>query len=312
MRFTLRQLQLFVAACETGTVTGAAEREHLSQSAVSAAIAALERSLGITLLIRHHAHGVVPTPAGRQLLDEARLLLRQAAELDRMVSELADGLSGHLEVGVFLTLAPLIMPRLCLEFSEQYPGVTLRFVEADQDGLLSRLREGLIAVALTYDLQLAEDIAFERLATLPPYALCAASHPLAARDSVTLDELVREPLVLLDLPLSRDYFLSLFAAQGFEPRIGHRTSQPDVVRSLVANGFGYSLVNARPAVNQSLDGRPLATVPLAGRHRPMHLGVASLRQRREPRLARAFRDFCRQAIGPGGIFGMVTGDEQAP
>ncbi len=311
MRFTLRQLQLFVAACETGTVSGAAEREHLSQSAVSSAIAALERSLGMTLLIRHHAHGVVPTPAGRQLLDEARHLLRQATELDRMANELADGVAGQLEVGVFLTLAPLIMPRICRGFSERYPGITLRFTEADQDGLLTRLREGQIAVALTYDLQLTDDIAFERLAILPPMVLCAADHPLASRDAVSLDELAHEPMVLLDLPLSRDYFLALFAAHGLEPRISHRTAQPDVVRSLVANGFGYSLVNARPVANRSLDGKLLVTVSLAGAHRPMHLGVASLRLRREPRLVRVFRDYCRQAIGSDGIPGMTTAGDRA-
>jgi len=78
MRFTLRQLELFVAVCETASITLATEREHISQSAASSAIAQLERALGAQLLVRRHAHGVTPTPAGRQLLHRVRTVLREA------------------------------------------------------------------------------------------------------------------------------------------------------------------------------------------------------------------------------------------
>src|SRR3954447_3247445 len=113
MRFTLRQLQLFVATCDAGTVTLAAQREHISQSAVSAALAELERSLGVQLLNRRHAHGVAPTPAGRQLLVHARGLLYQAADLDRLASEISDEIAGRIALGCLVTLAPVITPQLC-------------------------------------------------------------------------------------------------------------------------------------------------------------------------------------------------------
>jgi DNA-binding transcriptional LysR family regulator len=90
-----------------------------------------------------------------------------------------------------------------------------------------------------------DDPSFTALASLPPYACFAADHPLAAADSVTVEQLAAEPLVLLDLAHSREYFRALFSAAGVEPHIAHRSVHPDVIRTMVANGFGYTIFNAR-------------------------------------------------------------------
>ena len=81
MRFSFRQLEYFVAAGETGSVTRAAQGSHSSQPTVSAAIAKLEASLGVQLFVRHHAQGLSVTPAGREFAREAGSVLRHAAEL---------------------------------------------------------------------------------------------------------------------------------------------------------------------------------------------------------------------------------------
>ena len=61
--------------------------------------------------------------------------------------------------------------------------------------------------------------------------------------------------MLLDLPLSREYFAGLFASAGLTPQIAHRSRQLELVRSLVANGYGYTIANARPAVDVAADGQ---------------------------------------------------------
>lgn len=306
MRFTLRQLEYFVATCTAGSVTEAAQSIPVSQSSVSAAIAQLEAALDVQLLIRHHAQGVSPTPAGRRFLVKARALLRDVDELERFASELTHDLSGVLELGCLVTLAPLVTPRLCHDFQARHEGVEIELTEAGQGELLARLRDGGISMALTYDLELAEDIAFESLAELPPYAQFAADHPLAAREVVTLGELAEEPLVLLDLPHSREYFQALFAAEGLTARVAQRSRQPEVLRTLVANGFGYSIVNARPRADRALDGGQLRTVPIAGAPRPMALGLASLAGTRDTRVTAAFREHCRREITPASIPGLET------
>jgi DNA-binding transcriptional LysR family regulator len=306
MRFTLRQLEYVVAAGELESVTLAARRAHASQPTVSAAIAQVERGVGVQLFIRHHAQGLSVTPGGRAFLDEAAQLLRHASELERLAGDLTGEVAGRLDIGCLVTLAPMVAPELCRTFREQHPGVEVELHEAGQAELLAQLRRGRLSVALTYDLELGAGIAFQRLATLPPHALLAAGHGLATRASVALRELADEPLILLDLPLSREYFRSLFAAAGLEPRVAMRSASPEVIRSLVANGYGYSLVNALPRSDVALDGRRLATVRLAGRPRPMHLGVASLADLREPRAVAAFRQYCRSSIRRGTIPGMAA------
>lgn len=307
MRFTLRQLEYFVAACDAGSVTEAAQRIPVSQSSVSAAIAQLESALGVQLLIRHHAQGIAPTPAGRRFLDSARELLRQAGDLERLAGELTRDLRGTLELGCLVTLAPLVTPRLCHEFTERHPAVAVEVLEAGAELLLERLRDGTLALALTYDLELGPGIAFEALLELAPHALVAEGHPLASRGSVALEELAGEPMLLLDLPHSREYFHGLFAAQGLRPRVTQRSVQPEVLRSLVANGYGYTIVNARPNVDQALDGGRLATVPIAGDVRPAVLGLASPAATRDTRLVAAFREHCRSRITATGAPGLRTG-----
>ncbi len=285
-------------------LTDAALNIPVAQSSVSTAIGQLEAALGVQLLIRHHAQGISPTPEGREFLARARLLLQGAEELERFGSELTTDLSGTLHLGCLLTLAPLITPRLAQGFRTRHPAVALDMVEAGQSELVDGLRSGDLRVALTYDLDLSSDLTFARLATLPPYATFAEDHPLAQRQTVTMRELASESLILLDLPYSRDYFLGLFAAEGEEPAVGHRSQLPEVIRTMVANGFGYSIINARPQTEWALDGRPLATRPIAGNPRPMILGLARLAQLRPTRLVEAFEQHCRTEIDAGTVPGL--------
>lgn len=304
MRFTLRQLEYFVATCEVGSVTEAALNIPVAQSSVSAAIAQLEAALGVQLLVRHHAQGVSPTPAGRQFLVHARALLRDADQLERFAAELTDELSGALELGCLVTLAPLVTPRLCQQFQRAHPKVSVEMVEAGQQELVEALRTGRLTFAVTYDLELAGDLSFEPLAQLPPHALFAADHPLAGRAEVSLAELAREQLVLLDLPLSRDYFRALFLAAGLEPEIAQRSRHPEVIRTLVGNGFGYTIINARPVSDRALDGQQLRTVPIAPPARPMTVGLAALAAMRPTRLSEEFAAHCRRAIAAGAVPGL--------
>jgi DNA-binding transcriptional LysR family regulator len=89
-----------------------------------------------------------------------------------------------------------------------------------------------------------------------------------------------------------------------EPTIAHRSVHPDVIRTMVANGFGYSIFNARAGATVALDGMPLANVPIAGAPRPMILGLVRLASVRPTRLVTAFEQHCRAAIASGVVSGV--------
>ncbi len=262
-RFTLRQLEYFVAVAEAGTVTSAAERVHLSQSAMSTALADLERVLGVQLLVRHHARGVTLTPSGDELLISARELLRQADDLDTSAHALGEGLVGRVRLGCFAILAPYLVPPLVATVVEELPGLEVEPIEEPLDGIESGLREGRFEVALTYDLGLGEGIERQPLLEIRPHALLAFDHPLSTGEPVRLADLADEPFVLLDLPHSRDYFKAAFTAAGVQPRIRYRTRSAETARALVGRGLGWSLLNLRPSNDESLEGRRVVACDLA-------------------------------------------------
>ncbi len=306
LRFTLRQLRCFVTVAEAGSVTLAAERLALSPSSVSAAVAQLERGLGLALLVRHHARGVTPTRAGERLLEEARELLLRAAALGNLAGELAARPSGPLAIGCLVTLAPVVLPALLASFLARHPAVEPQFHEGDQNALLELLGRGRIDLALTYDLGLEERVRFDALVRLPPYALLGEGHPLADRPRVTLRELAGHPYVLLDLPLSREYFAALFAEVGVVPRVVARSPHFELVRSLVANGFGYTLANIRPAVTAAGDGRRLVAVELEGEYRALVLGLAMPRDLPRSQAMRAFAEHAAELAATGRLPGATV------
>jgi DNA-binding transcriptional LysR family regulator len=304
MRFTLRHLQYFTAAAEAGSIALASQRIAVSPPSISAAIAHLEKELGLQLFIRHHAQGLSLTAGGRQILREAKSLLAQADALQASARDLTEQARGPLNVGCLVTLAPIILPELCHAFQQRFPAVQVSIHDGDQEHLITNLRRGEIDVLLTYDLQVPEDVAFEPLAQLPPHAVLPPDHRLASRRSLSLHDLAEEPMILLDLPLSREYFLSLFFQEGLTPNIVARSPHPDIIRTMVANSYGYALFNARPRNDAALDGKKLQVVPLKGPYRPMALGIASLRQQGRPRALVEFEEHCRTQINQRGVPGL--------
>lgn len=305
MRYTFRQLEYFIAAAETGSILLASERVNISPSSISTAVSHLEQEFGVQLFARLHAQGLSLTPTGHLLLREAKRLVEQAEWLYTVASEANGQVRGRLTVGCFVTLAPMVLPELSHSFTSTFPATQLTHVVSDHETLMGHLRRAEIDVAVTYDLGLPEGIEFTAFATLPAHVWVGEGHPFARRSSVTLLELAEQPLVLLDLPTSRDYFLGLFTKAGLVPRISARSAYQEVVRTMVANGYGYTLANVRPRLESSLDGRRVIRVALAGQHKPMIVGIATLAQLKKSRLREAFEKHCGASMSDVHIPGMV-------
>ncbi|MCB5410941.1 LysR family transcriptional regulator [Pseudogemmobacter faecipullorum] len=305
MRFTLRQLSYFVAAGQTGSVTRAAEAVNISQPSISAAIAHLETELGAQLFVRYHAQGLSLTPAGQRLLSAARELLRDSYGLYEVVNSAMGIVAGPITVGAFRTFAPLVLPEIWSGFQARYPDVRMNVMEGSEAELLEGLRTARLDIALTYELSLSPDMTFVPLAHVPTYVLLAADHPMAGRKSLRLAELAEQSFVLLDMPLTRQYFLSLFEKMGLAPRILTETSSPAALRSYVAAGLGYSLMTMRPANMRAENNLPLAYVELEQDLPPMKLGLAWLTALKRPRVCEAFEEFCCELAQQGALPGMA-------
>lgn len=295
---SLRQLEYFVAAAETGSITAAASKVMLTQSAVSTAVADLEQHLGVQLFVRH-ARGLRLTPAGRQALADARRLLSGVQSLRESAHDVHTSLTGSLVVGCYSTLAAVLLPRIIADFVDRHPGVDLNVVEGSAGDLLTQLRAGTCDLALMYEtdeLVVAKDIALQELYVARPYVLLPEDHPLAANPTVALTELAPEPMILFDLPPGAGYFLSLFRIEGRTPVVRYRTPNFEMVRSLVAHGLGYSLLTQRPAIDTSYSGVRIATCELDPEPAGLPIGIATLLGLTPSRRAAAFADQCRETL----------------
>lgn len=302
--FTLKHLGYFVATADYGSIKEASQRIGISQPSISSAIAHLEDEFAIQLFVRQHARGLVLTTSGRSFLVEAKQLLQQAQALYGCGDDVAATVRGPLSVGCLVTLAPMIVPELSQQYGAANPAVDLAVIEGNPRELIASLRTVDIDVAITYDLQIPDDIGFESLATLPPYVLVDKNHRLRRSNEVKLAELADEPMILLDLPYSRQYFLALFQSHGLQPKVHARSSNQEVVRTMVANGFGYTIANVRPKNLTARDGRELLSLHLDGNHQPMTIGIATLRLARKPPVLVSFEQHCREVINQKNVPGM--------
>lgn len=307
LRFTLRQLEYFVAVGDAGSIAQASDKVNVSSPSISTAISQLEDEFGLSLFVRKHAHGLSLTPAGIELLKQAKKLLEEASHLTKMADNISGSVRGPLRVGCLLTFAQLVVPGLRRSFEQKHPDVRIAQRELHQLEIFDHLRRAKIDLALTYDLDIPNDLLFLPLLELPPYALVSTTHPLADMPAVSATDLHNCPMVLLDLPHSSTYFTSFFSKIGLKPVIAERTKDMAVMRSLVANGFGYSIANTRPLNDQSPDGKKLRFIPLTGDVRPMNLGIISTQGAQNTVTMNAFVDHCREAITHEGIPGIDIG-----
>lgn len=301
LRFSFRQLEYLVAVGEAGTIALAAQRVNVSSPSISSAISQLETDLGVQLFVRHHAQGLSLTPGGRRVFNEAKQILFSANGLNDLANDIVEKARGPITIGALSTIAPLLSAPLRRSFEAEYPDASVVLKDGSQIDLLRMLGQAEIDVAITYDIEIPKDIHFDAVVSLPPYVMLATDHPKAKQPSLNLAELKDEPMILLDLPLSRDYFLSIFQDCGLRPNITERTSDMSMARSLVANGYGFGLVNMRTRSDLAPDGEKLVTLPLTGAIRPVVLGLATKGSDYRSAIVAAFFRHAKEHLKTAGL-----------
>ena len=292
LRYTLRQIEYAVAIWDHGSVAAASAQLGVAQPTLSASLAKLEEQVGLQLFIRHHAQGVSPSPAGIRFLAEARNLLTHAQELQRDMLAAGTAVEGQLSLASFATIAPSFVPPLIRTFTSQHPKVTVRMAEGTQDELFKGLRGGEFDLALLYDVDMPDDFAVTPLASVAPHVLLPGSHRLTRLKHVPLIALKDEPFVLLDIAPSRTYFTRILENAGLAPKVAFSSPSLEVVRGLVGQGLGYSILVTRPFGDHSYAGEELAVRPIADEVERGVIALAALRQMRKTRLVSGFEAHC--------------------
>lgn len=274
---TLTQLRYFAEAAAQLSMTRAADRLMVAQSAVSTAVAQLERATGSQFFIRQRSKGLVLTSAGERFLKDVTSVLAHLEEsLDHARGE-QSAVTGRLRLVCFSTLAPFLVPGVLARLAEEHPGLELSVFEADAAGCVEALTSGRADLALCYDYGLPSDIAVTAVHSARPYVALPVEHRLAGLAEVDLSDLRDEPFILLDLPHTRELMLGILEGAGLEPHVRFRSGSFETVRTFVANGHGFSILHQRPRHDLTYDGNRLAAVRIQGAVPELRTVVARLR-----------------------------------
>ncbi|GEM45654.1 LysR family transcriptional regulator [Deinococcus cellulosilyticus] len=252
------QLAGFVRIVDAGSFTLAAEQLRITQSALSHAIASLEKELQVTLLQRDR-QGARPTEAGERLLPHVREILARLERIRHEARNTTGLLSGRVRIGSIPSATVDFLPRAIAAFSRQHPNIDLVMLEEPSQGhgrLLDWLTSHTIDLALI-ELPLAE---FDTVPLMDD-ELCAvlpADSPLAELEAVPMQELVGLPFVLSRYS-SEPLIHQAFQGAGEMPDIRFEVQDLGTLISLVREGLGISLV-PRLALPKTPEGLALRSV----------------------------------------------------
>ena len=222
--------------------------------------------------------------ANRAYGSPTRMQTVAAAEVERQA---------RLAVSCFHTFGPFLLPELLSRMKRESPQTTLRVVEGDQRTVVASLLSGETELGLLYDLELGDELECEILTELEPYVLLAEGHPLAGASVIKPEDLATLPMVLLDAPPSRNYFLSILENAGLTPDIAFASSSFEMVRGMVGHGLGFALLVTKPAAAMTYDGKALVTRKLDAAAPLSRIALARRKGARPSDAAAVFASHCR-------------------
>lgn len=211
---TLTQLKYLIAVDTHRRFATAAEVCYISQPSLSMQIQKLEEELGLRLFKRDH-YPVVPTLAGEQIIQQARVVLRESERIQKIARRQKDQLQQHLRLGVIPTLAPYLLPFFITDFSREFPDVKLTISELPTDELLDSLKREQIDAGLMVTPSEEDHIEEHPLFYESFVVYLSDDHPLAAQKEIGLKEMdLNEVLLIHEVHCIRSQVINLCRDSG--------------------------------------------------------------------------------------------------
>lgn len=243
----VKRLRVLREVVSTGSFSAAAGSLHLSQSAVSQQVAALEREVGMPLLERT-SDGPKLTSAGEALMEHGGAVIARLEEAERELAQIAGLEGGRLRLASFPSATATLMTRALASLREGFPNVELEFSEQEPEDSLPALRRGDLDLAVVFDypsipVSFDRDMDAELIYEEPMWVALPPGHPLAGAKSVRIEDLADEDWLCGAKPSScRFHVLQLGRDAGFEPRISFQSEDYVVLKEFVAAGLGVTVL----------------------------------------------------------------------
>jgi DNA-binding transcriptional LysR family regulator len=286
--FDVKQLKVLRAVAEHGSFSAAAGALSYTQPAISQQIAALEKRAGTTLVDRG-SRGVRLTDAGRTLVEHADVVIARLAAAEAELEAIAGIRGGRVRMSSFPTAGASLLPPAVAEFTRRHPEVELNFMEREPEDASVSLRAAELEIAIVFEYsemkqpefdRMYEGIELHHLVDDPMYLALPRDHPLAAKPRVRLKDVAEETWIQESGAHSwcGSFHEAVCTDAGFQPKVGFRSDDYNVVQGLIAAGVGISLLPGLALTNLREDivvrslgkgapARKIAAATLAGRYR---------------------------------------------
>ncbi|MGV3638626.1 MAG: hydrogen peroxide-inducible genes activator [Flavobacteriales bacterium] len=294
---TLQQLHYIVAVEDTGQFSRAAQLCHVTQPTLTTMVRKLEDELGLSIFDRRTLP-VRPTAEGAAVLDQARVVLREADQLKALVKEVHTGTAGTYRIGIIPTLAPYLLPLFLGRFAEEHPEAHLTIDERRTSRIVKGLRAGRLDIGILAGPVDEPDLESITLFHEPFLAYLPAGHPLLKNRRITRKDVRRLPLwVLGEGHCLRDQALSIcqHPSGGGHENIRYSTGSIETLKRLVNSGSGVTLV---PELSVGPEDRHVRRflAPEPAREVVMLVRTPFVRRKALDALTKAIRSALRQRL----------------
>ncbi|MCZ4072010.1 LysR family transcriptional regulator [Agrobacterium tumefaciens] len=299
MALSIRQLRYFVATAEFGQVSQAAINQNISQSAITAAVKDLEQIVGVPLFNRT-SQGMELTPPGREFLSHAYEILSKIDEAMHL-NFINSDIEGELVVAATYTVIGYFLPLHIERMRRLFPKIRVQLYEMNRDAI----EEGLLTNRYDMSVLLTSNIVnplltTETLMSSARRLWVSAQHHLLQHTIVSLQDVSREPYIMLTVDEAAQSALRYWSGTPYQPNVILRTSSVEAVRSMVANNQGIAILSDMVHRPWSLEGRRIETINIQEQIPAMDIGLAWRTGSTLTPAMLAFRSYFQQALGLPG------------
>ena len=300
----LRQLEILVALADTLHFRRAAERVNTTQPNVSEQLKALEERLGAQLIERSRSR-VLMTPLGIQIVDVARKVLREVAEIRMLANSGGRELTGLLRIGLPPTIGPYLLPHVMPELHAAFPDLKLYIREELPSALPVALENGSLDTILTLLPINANDLESTHLFREPLLLTVARDHPLAAKDYVSPNDLAGQDMLTLGPGHQlHDLVQALGSEFGANIRPEFEGTSLDTLREMAIMGLGMTFLPGFYVRREIANDPNLKILPISGRSIYRSVGMiwrkSSAKRGDYAKLATFFRDTIHKHFADSG------------
>jgi DNA-binding transcriptional LysR family regulator len=290
----VRQLEMFLAVVESGGFSQAGEQLHVSHSAIHRQIRLLEHELHDRLLVRVGNHMEL-TQTGRIVLEHARRIRQDLANLRLQVGELTRAQTGHIRIGTGTTVLVLFLPPVLERYQKEYPGIEVHVMTGTADEVIQEIYNGNLDLGIVFsptDVPKGEPVPNYELLYQEEFVLAVGKgHPLANRKTVSLPQLLDFPMIAYSKTSHiRRMLERFFENAGVTPRITMELENEEAMEKMIEINMGIAVLSKHRAVMDKINFFRIAGHPIY-----CEVGMVSPKVDYAPRAVVEFARMCRAA-----------------